>query len=143
LYYNINNTHRKSIHTQETHTTTGGEQKRVPIIICLIGSHLQATRSTCSSRTQRWYIVDDNSTGNYVTRDKFQFTRTVKGRIKIGQRQFYIEWLDGYRSWEPDTNFDEDLIEDHHREYTRVARSAYPIYGSLTIALGPLLVFSL
>lgn len=53
------------------------------------------------------------------TLDKFQFSKIIRGRIRNGQRQFYIEWLDGSRSWEPDANFDEDLLKDVNREYTK------------------------
>ena len=53
------------------------------------------------------------------TLDKFQFSKIIRGRFKNGQRQFFIEWLDGSKSWEPDTNFDKDLMEDVDREYTK------------------------
>lgn len=53
-----------------------------------------------------------------LTDESFIFKRILKGRFRNGQREFRIEWESGERTWEPDTVFSDEMLQDINRQYT-------------------------
>lgn len=53
-----------------------------------------------------------------LTDESYIFKRILKGRFRNGQREFRIEWESGERTWEPDTVFSDEMLQDINRQYT-------------------------
>ena len=65
---------------------------------------------------------DDNHQGNAQNKNDAK-THTYKkihgAKFKGGERLFRVEWMDGTRTWEPDKSFDDDILKELNREYTK------------------------
>lgn len=46
------------------------------------------------------------------------FKIILKGRFRNGQCEFRIEWESGKRTWESDTVFSDEMLQDINRQYT-------------------------
>lgn len=52
--------------------------------------------------------------------DPQKFKKFLRGRFRNGRREIYVEWEDGSKSWEPDSSFDDDVLEMIDRKFTKL-----------------------
>ena len=50
---------------------------------------------------------------------KYTFKEIIEGRRKQGRREMYVKWLDNTNTWEPDTNFDQDMLDYINSRWTK------------------------
>lgn len=56
----------------------------------------------------------------YDPQKKWKFKKFLRGRFRNGRREIYVEWEDGSKSWEPDSCFDDDVLEMIDRKFTKL-----------------------
>lgn len=56
----------------------------------------------------------------YDPQKKWKFKKFLRGRFRNGRREIYVEWEDGSKSWEPDSCFDDDVLEMIDRKFTQL-----------------------
>lgn len=50
---------------------------------------------------------------------KWKLNRLLAGRYKHGRREIRVEWENGSRTWEPDSSFDREMLEEIDKKFTK------------------------
>ena len=58
---------------------------------------------------------DENSQGQKF----WTFKKLIRGRVRNGRREIYVEWNDDSRSWVPDSDFTPDALSEINRKFTK------------------------
>lgn len=72
--------------------------------------------------TQSNPLVNQNTQVNADNRPKFDIRNIKRGKFQNGRRYLRVEWQDGSRSWEPDSSFDPDMLEEINYMYTKMGK---------------------